>query len=257
MLLVIDIGNTDTVFGFFEDEKLQFQTRILSKTDETDVFFEYKLKAFMFENSISTSAIKKAIISSVVPDLTVFLKTVVTNIFYVEPLLMHPFIYKGLTYAIDNPSEIGSDLIANAVYAFHQYKRNCIIVDFGTALTFTTVSAEGKVLGVSIVPGLKTAIKALFSNTAQLPEVPLALPDSAIGRNTITAIQAGIIFGYEGLVQNMISRIRAELGGDCIAIATGGLSSIISTLQDEFEEVNILLTMQGLRIIANQSSLET
>jgi type III pantothenate kinase len=254
MLLVVDIGNTDTVFGFFEGEKLQFQTRILSKKDETDVFFEYKLKAFMFENSISTAGIKKAIISSVVPDLTVFLKNVVSNIFYIEPLIMQPYIYKGLTYAIDNPSEIGSDLVANAVYAFHHYKQNCIIVDFGTALTFTTVSAEGMVLGVSIVPGLKTAIKALFSNTAQLPEVPLALPDSAIGKNTITAIQAGIIFGYEGLVKNMIARIRAELGGNCIAIATGGLASIISTLKDDFEEVNILLTMQGLRIIAEQQA---
>ena len=250
MLLVIDVGNTDAVFGFFEGENLLHQVRILSKTNESDVFFEYRLKMSMLEKGLSTAAVNRILISSVVPSLTGVIKTMVGHVFGLEPILMHPFIYEGISYNIDDPSEIGSDLVANAVYAFHQYKRNCVIVDFGTALTFTTVTAAGKVLGVAIVPGLKTAIKALFSNTAQLPEVPLDFPKTAIGTNTVSAIQAGIIFGYEGLVKNMLVRIKQELGGDCIAIATGGLSSIIPTLKNEFEEVNINLTLQGLRIIA-------
>jgi type III pantothenate kinase len=115
------------------------------------------------------------------------------------------------------------------------------------------VSEDGKVLGVSIAPGLRTAVKALFSNTAQLPEVPLELPHSVLGKNSVHAIQSGILWGYEGLVKNMIHKIRAELGGDCIAIATGGLSSIISTLNGEFVEVNRELTLEGLRIIGEEN----
>ena len=188
MLLVIDVGNTDAVFGFFEGENLLHQVRILSKTNESDVFFEYRLKMSMLEKGLSTAAVNRILISSVVPSLTGVIKTMVGHVFGLEPILMHPFIYEGISYNIDDPSEIGSDLVANAVYAFHQYKKNCVIVDFGTALTFTTVTATGKVLGVAIVPGLKTAIKALFSNTAQLPEVPLDFPKTAIGTDTVSAI---------------------------------------------------------------------
>ena len=133
-----------------------------------------------------------------------------------------------------------------------RYQQNCVVVDFGTALTFTTVSAQGQILGVAILPGLATAVRALFTNTAQLPEVPLKLPQSAIGKNTTEAIQAGILLGYEGLVKSLIQRIRAELGGECIAVATGGLSSIIETLQDEFIEIDTQLTLDGLRVIGER-----
>lgn len=251
MTIVVDIGNTDTVFGFFENQKLITHLRIPSKTDEGSVFFEYRLKMFLLEQNIVTTD-PNILVSSVVPDLTLAIAQAIENTFGKTPKILHPFSYKGLSYAIDDPAEIGSDLVANAVYAFGTYRQNCIVVDFGTALTFTTVSAEGKVLGVAIVPGLKTAIKALFSNTAQLPEVPLQLPQSSIGTNTVTAIQSGILFGYEGLVRNMIARISAEVPEGCIAIATGGLSSIITTLKDAFVEINVTLTMQGLRMIAEQ-----
>ena len=167
--------------------------------------------------------------------------------------MVGPDIYSGLEIAIDHPHEIGADLIANAVAAHARYpQKNCIVVDFGTALTFTTVSASGQILGVAILPGLKTAVKALFTDTAQLPEVPLKLPDSAIGKNTVHAIQAGILLGYEGLVKSMIRRIEAELGGDCVAVATGGLSSIIATLEGEFVEIDRSLTLNGLRLIGEK-----
>ena len=181
--------------------------------------------------------------------MTGIFKEMSQNLFNIEAIVVNAHIFPKISISIDNPNEIGSDLVANAVAAFTKYHRNCVVVDFGTALTFTVVSGEGKILGVSIAPGLRTAVKALFSNTAQLPDVPLKLPESAIGKNTVHAIQAGILWGYEGLVRSMISKIRAELGGDCIAIATGGLSSILTTLEGEFIEVNRELTLNGLRII--------
>lgn len=246
---MIDVGNTDAVFGIFEDKKLLHQFRIKSLKDENYVFFEYRFRQYFLENTLRFADISQVVLSSVVPPLTPIFKLLVNNMFGLEPLMVNPYIFPSLEISIDNPNEIGSDLVANAVAAYTKYKRNCVVVDFGTALTFTIVSARGKVLGVSIAPGLRTAVKALFANTAQLPDVPLELPLSVIGKNTVHSIQAGILWGYEGLVRNMIHKIRAELNGDCIAIATGGLSSIISTLHGEFVEVNRELTLEGLRII--------
>ena len=140
-------------------------------------------------------------------------------------------------------------MVANAVAAYDHYRKSCIVVDFGTALTFTTLSDEGKILGVSITPGLKTAIKSLTQNTAKLFDVPLEMPKSALGTNTITAIQSGILFGYSGLVQSMVAEIRNEVQQEIPAVATGGLSSIITPLKDFFDHIDTKLTLNGLRII--------
>lgn len=252
LLLVIDVGNTDAVFGLFEGEKLLHNFRIKSLKDENYVYFEYRFRQYFLENSLRFADITKVVLSSVVPPLTPIFKSLVSNLFGLEAIVVNAHIFPAIEISIDNPDEIGSDLVANAVAAYTKYKRNCVVVDFGTALTFTVISEEGKVLGVSIAPGLRTAVKALFSNTAQLPDVPLVLPTSVLGKNSVHAIQSGILWGYEGLVKNMIHKIRAELGGDCIAIATGGLSSIISTLNGEFVEVNRELTLEGLRIIGER-----
>jgi type III pantothenate kinase len=253
-LLVIDVGNTDATFGIFDGETLLHNFRIKSLKDENYVYFEYRFRQYFLENNLRFADITKVVLSSVVPPLTPVFKSLIQNLFGLDPIIVNAYIFPTLTVSIDNPDEIGSDLVANAVAAYTKYGRNCVVVDFGTALTFTVVSAEGKVLGVSIAPGLRTAVKALFSNTAQLPDVPLELPTSVLGKNSVHAIQSGILWGYEGLVKNMIQKVRAELGGDCIAIATGGLSSIISTLKDEFVEVNRELTLEGLRIIGENSN---
>ena len=141
-------------------------------------------------------------------------------------------------------------MVANSVYAHHQYDSDVLIVDFGTALTFTLVDRAGKMQGVSIAPGLKTAVKSLFSQTAQLPEVPLEMPESALGFDTVSAIQSGILWGYVGMVKEMIERVKSERNGELKVIATGGLSSILTPLAQYFDEVNKLITLQGLRIIA-------
>jgi len=252
MLLAVDIGNSDTVFAVWQNEQWTHLFRTRSLPDEPLHYYESKIRLHFLEANLAISDVKTVVLSSVVPPLTPTIKAMLTQLFRLTPIVVGPDVYPELKIEIDHPHEIGADLVANAVAAFTKYRRNAVIVDFGTALTFTTVSKEGKILGVAIAPGLKTAVKALFSNTAQLPEVPLRLPESAIGKNTTHAIQAGILLGYESLIRGMITRIRRELDGDCIALATGGLSSIIDTLHGEFVEVNRNLTLDGLRIIGER-----
>ena len=252
MLLAVDVGNTDTVFGIWKNKKWTHVFRTLSLPDEPSLYYESNLRLHFLEANLAISDIKIVVLSSVVPQLTPTLTSMLANVIGFSPIVVTHNIYPDMIVNIDHAHEIGSDLVANAVAAYTKYQRNVVIVDFGTALTFTTVSGEGEILGVAIAPGLKTAVKALFSNTAQLPEVPLKLPESAIGKNTTHAIQAGILLGYESLVRGMITRIRRELEGDCIAVATGGLSSIIDTLHGEFIEINRNLTLDGLRIIGER-----
>ncbi len=249
MLLAVDIGNTDVVFGLYQDQQWLHIWRTPTLSREPALHYRAFLKLQFLEAGLSAGSVRRIVISSVVPVLTPALSDVLEKLTDTVPAVVGPESYPPLRLAIDYPYELGSDLIANAVAVYHRYKRNCVVVDFGTALTFTTVSGDGRVLGVAIVPGLKTAVKALFANTAQLPEVPLELPASAIGKNTTHAIQAGILYGYEGLVKSMIERVKAELQGDCIAVGTGGLSSIIETLKEEFVEIDRTLTLDGLRII--------
>lgn len=249
MLLAVDVGNTDTVFGIYENEEWISILRMRTLVQEGQAHYESALRLHFLENTFWFGDVETVVLCSVVPDMTSIMQKVLKSLFGDVVIVVGPSTYPDLEIAIDHPHELGVDLIANCVAAINRYNQNCVVVDFGTALTFTTVSKDRKLLGVAIVPGLKTAVKALFVSTAQLPEVPLLLPTSAIGKNTTHAIQAGILLGYEGLVKSLLSRIKAEMGGNCIAIATGGLSSIIDTLKDEFIEIDPKLTLDGLRII--------
>jgi type III pantothenate kinase len=250
MLLAIDIGNTDAVFGFFENEKLLKVCRISAPKEESSLlYYDYRFRNYLLENGLHSVVFEKVVISSVVPVLTDLFVQIAANFTSRRPIVISSDSYDKVKVLIDNPQELGSDLFANAVAAYDKYAHKCIIVDFGTALTFTVVSDNAEVLGVAIAPGLKTAMNSLFSKTAQLPEVPLELPAKVIGTNSIHSIQSGILFGYEGLVRNMLKCIKAELGGNCKVIATGGLSSIIKALNDEFDETDRNLTLNGIRII--------
>jgi type III pantothenate kinase len=194
------------------------------------------------------------VISSVVPDLTDKIIHVTATLFEKKPIVLGPDIYPRLPIEVLNPYEIGSDLVANAVAAYEKFKTNCAVVDFGTALTFTTLSSGGKIEGVAIAPGLKTAIRSLSQNTAKLFDVPLELPKSVLGKNTVHAIQAGILMGYEGLVKSMLDRIRTEMNDpDLKSVATGGLSSIIAPLNGTFTAIEPHLTLEGLRIVGELS----
>ncbi len=249
MLLAVDIGNTDIVFGVYEGREPVYVWRTPTSSRQPVYQYQAYLQLQMLEAGITADRFDTAVISSVVPGLNTAVSDLVENLLAIKPVLVGAGSYPALRLEIDYPYELGSDLIANAVAAYTRFKRNCVIVDFGTALTFTAVTGDGRVLGVAIVPGLMTAVKALFANTAQLPEVPLVLPETAIGKNTMHSIQSGILIGYEGLVRNLLDRFKKELGGDVVAVATGGLSSIIGTLAGEFVETDPALTLEGLRII--------
>jgi type III pantothenate kinase len=172
------------------------------------------------------------------------------TLFEKDPLVLGPAVYEKLPIKILRPYEIGSDLVCNAFAAYTLFKRSCVVIDFGTALTFTTLSQDGEILGVSIAPGLKTAIKSLSQNTAKLFDVPLVMPTSVLGRGTVHAIQAGVLVGYEGMVKHMLQRIRTELNDDSLkSVATGGLSSIIPSLKETFDHIDPNLTLNGLRLI--------
>ena len=254
MLLALDTGNSDITIGLWNGHEWNQIWRIPSKPDQPELFYGVKIREQFLEANIPEASIDRVVVSSVVPSLTEKLRNVIIAITNREPVILCPTIYKKLKIEVLNPYEIGSDLVANAVAAFDHYRKACIVVDFGTALTFTTISDTGKILGVSIVPGLKTAIRSLTQNTAKLFDVPLQMPSSVLGTNTITAIQSGILVGYQGLVQTMIGSIRNEIGIDCPAIATGGLSSIITPLSDFFDRVDPHLTLSGLRIVGETTS---
>jgi type III pantothenate kinase len=251
MLLAIDIGNSNVTFGFYHEQKWKHIWRLPTRTDrEAAMYYQMQLGQRLLEAGITPYNVRQLILSSVVPDLTQIFEHLSRHLLNKDALTLKPDTYHRLELRIDRPNELGTDLLANAAAAYYLYGQDSIVVDFGTALTFTTVTASGHILGVSIVPGLKTAMSSLFQKTAQLPEVPLELPRSAVGKNTVHAIQSGVLIGYVGLVRHMLQVIRAELGQHYQAIATGGLSSILHPLRNDFSEINPNLTLDGLRLIA-------
>ena len=250
MLLAIDIGNTNVTLGLAEGSHWRHVWRLPTLTDgEALLFYEVQLSNYLLEQDIPLDAVRQTVVSTVVPALRSVFEALGRQLFKSAPLFVGPDLYPRLQVRPPRPNELGTDLYANAVAAFHLFQRDCIITDFGTALTFTTMNREGELLGVSIAPGLKTAISSLFQKTAQLPEVPLVLPGSVLGRDTVHAIQSGILIGYVGLVKHMLMAIRAEVGSHYVAVATGGLSSILHPLQSEFYAIEPNLTLDGLRII--------
>jgi type III pantothenate kinase len=251
MVLAIDIGNSDITVGLYQEDQWRHVWRLSSADSRPELFYGIKLREHFFEAGIKIETVQKIVISSVVPGLTDKIISVVSTLFERKPIVLGPHIYSQLPIEVLNPYEIGSDLVSNALAAHIRFRQNCIVVDFGTALTFTTISKEGKILGVAIAPGLRTAIKSLSQNTAKLFDVPLEQPQSALGKNTVHAIQAGILLGYEGLVTSMLHRIKGELtDSHCATIATGGLSSIITSLKNQFTAVDQNLTLNGLRLVS-------
>lgn len=251
MLLAIDAGNTNIVFGVHDGENWIHEWRFNTLPIKNQIDYEMFLRLNFLESNLRLRDIKGIIISSVVPQLNTILAEFWSALIDAEHIFVGPKYYDQLPITTHNPHEIGTDLIANATAAHILHGADTIIVDFGTALTFTVVEASGNIQGVNIAPGLKTAIAALAGNTAQLPEVPLVLPDSSIGKNTIHAIQSGVLWGYVCMVEGMLDRIQKELGKDTKVVATGGLSSILHPLHDRFDEVNPKLTLEGLRLIHN------
>lgn len=251
MIVAIDVGNSNVVVGIAKGDNWFNIWRFNTVVDrEAPYFYSKQLGQHLMDAGLKPQRVDAIVISSVVPDLTHIWVEVVQALFGQEPIVLGPLVYPKLPLKIDRPDEIGTDLVANALEGHLKVQEDVIVVDFGTALTFTMVDHTGYIRGVNIAPGLKTAIAALFSKTAQLPEVPLELPPSIVGQGTVHAIQNGVLVGYVGLVRHMLAEIRKELGAQYKAIATGGLSAILHPLENDFEFVDPVLTLNGIRRVA-------
>lgn len=247
MLLAIDIGNTNIVFGVNDNGEWKnhwrIQTDHLKTADEYEVIFRSLLNG----GKICNSNVSQIILSSVVPSLVHPFAEMLKGLFSeATQTIVNPEIYEQLPIKILNPYEIGTDLVANSVAAFQKYGKLTTVIDFGTALTFTTIGKDSEIKGVAIAPGLNTAVSALAGKTAQLPQIHLTPPPSVLGENTIHAIQSGIVFGYTGLVDSLIERTEKELNEELTVVATGGLSSLIAPLTKKIKTIEPLLTLDGL-----------
>lgn len=249
MFLVADIGNSNIVIAVHDGENWKYKYRYDTKTVQPVLFYETGLRDLLLEWGIQPSEITDAAISSVVPDLTESIYDAFLANIRFSPLVLGPEVFLKLDMKIPKVYEIGSDLVANAYCSKHLFKKNTIIVDFGTALTFTVFNQNTGIEGVTISPGLKTIISTLSGSTAQLPEVEITIPQSAIGSSTSTAIRSGVIFGFIGQVKEILTRIKSELKDPYYIVATGGLSTVIEELKSEFDVVNKDLTLEGIRLI--------
>jgi type III pantothenate kinase len=253
MLLCIDIGNTNLVFGLWKGRKWLSQWRVRTDRDKMPDEYALLLKGLLGDKGYSLTDVDRVVVGSVVPRLKTVFQELFDRYLGIDPLTLGPGVKTGLRILIDNPAELGADLVADAVAAYSRLHTACIIVDFGTATSFSAVSANGDFLGVAIAPGLEVAADALSSSTAQLPRIGLSAPPSAIGTNTIHSMQSGLIYGYVGLVEELIRRLRQELGSDAQVIATGGLSTVLAPYIRAFNLVDPELTLEGLRIIGERN----
>jgi type III pantothenate kinase len=251
MLLAIDIGNTNTVLGLHNGDSYEEHFRIQSVPEKMPDEYVLTLLGLFREHGIDPESISRVVLSSVVPALTYTFQEAIGRFTDAEVLVVTPYVKLNVTIDTPHPEEVGADLIANACAAYERYGKNCIIVDFGTALTFVAVTREGRFLGAAFAPGLNTAMRALSGGTAQLPQVSLEPPPAAIGENTVHALQSGIVLGYTGLAEKLITEMDRELGGGSAVIATGGLSGALSERIPQIHDVDPWLTLSGLKLIAD------
>ena len=254
MLLAVDVGNTNISYGVLEGPRLVHHLRTESARQRTADEFAVLVRQMMVLYDVDPTAIKHAIIASVVPALTDTMIEFVRRAFKIEPLVVGPGMKSGMPILYEDPREVGADRIVNAVAGYEWAKGSVIVVDFGTATTFDCVSKKGEYLGGVIVPGVQISADALFSRAARLHRVELALPPKAIGRNPTQSMQSGIIYGYAGLVDGLCARLKKELGEGTRVTATGGLASLIGKQTEAIEEVDHDLTLTGLRLIHERNA---
>ncbi|SMB86163.1 pantothenate kinase [Desulfonispora thiosulfatigenes DSM 11270] len=258
MLLAFDVGNTNIVLGIFEGKKLLTDWRIATDKSKTADEYGIIINNLFNYHKLDVGSITDVIISSVVPPIMTSLEEMAFKYFNVNPMIVGPGIKTGMPILYENPKEVGADRIVNGIAAYNKYGGPLIIVDFGTATTFCAISAKGEYLGGAITPGVQISAEALYTRTAKLPKVELIAPKNkkTIGKNTVAAMQAGIVYGYCGIVESIVTRMKKEMGSkDVKVIATGGISPVIASESKVIDSVDKLLTLDGLRIIYEQNKI--
>ena len=256
MILCIDVGNTNIKYGVFEGDNLIASFRVSSRLTRTADEYGSVLVNLIGDKGIKKQDIKGIIISSVIPSLNYTICHMCEYFFNISPIMVGPGVKTGLNIKVENPKEVGADRIVNSVAGFYKYGGPVVVIDFGTATTFNVIDKSGALIGGVIAPGIKTSLESLVKNTAQLPMIELVSPKKVIAKNTETNMQAGIIFGFAGLVDNILSKIKKELGQDDLCVvATGGLGEIIAKEVKSISVVDRALTLDGLKTIYNLNKI--
>ena len=249
MIFVFDVGNTNTVLGVYDGEELTHHWRIETNRNKTNDEYGMLIKSLFDFADLSLSDISGIIISSVVPPIMFALEKMCIRYFNLKPLVVGPGIKTGLDIKYDNPKEVGADRIVNAVAAIHKYGSPLIIVDFGTATTYCYITEDKQYLGGAIAPGIGISTEALYTRAAKLPRIEIVRPEGVIGRNTVSAMQSGILYGYVGQVEGIVNRMKNESKQTPTVIATGGLASLIAQESSVIDIVDPFLTLKGLQLI--------
>ena len=252
MLLAIDIGNTNIVIGVHDGQVWAHHWRVQTVRQRMPDEYAVLFRHFLSEAGLQLSDIRHTVLSSVVPQLTGGIAGMIASHTGHPPLLVSAALDVGIRIVTDQPERVGTDLIANAVAGYNRTRGNCIVIDFGTATTLTAVAEPGELRGVAIAAGLTTTADALVGRTAQLPQIELVPPPSVIGRNTIHAMQAGLVVGHIAMIEGLVARMKRELG-EARVLATGGLSTVLRPHTDCFDEVDPWLTLDGLRLILERN----
>ena len=254
MLLAVDVGNTNVTFGLFDGERLTADWRVTSHRERTADEMAVELRELFALRGLEIGIVSGVVISSVVPNLNPALIEASRRYLKCEPVMVGPGVKTSVRVRYENPRDVGADRIANALAAYTKYGGPIVVIDFGTAVTYDAINAEGDYLGGAIAPGVEISLDALVSQTAMLRRVEAVAPDSVIGRNTINSIQSGLVWGFVAQVEGMVARMVGELGGKARVVATGGQAALVAGLTNVIEETDPLLTLEGLRLIYLQNS---
>lgn len=250
MLLALDVGNTNITIGLFEGARSVHGWRIETVHTRTADEYGLTLRQFIEHAGFQRSQIDAVIIASVVPVLTRTMEELTRRVFDRAPLVVGPGIKTGMPVLYDPPKDVGADRVVNGIAAYARHRCACIIVDFGTATTFDSITERGEYAGGAIAPGIRISMEALFTRAAKLPKVDIAKPHKVVGRSTVESMQSGIYYGYAGLVDGLVRRMKVEMKADPIrVIATGGLAPLVAADSETIEEVDESLTLEGLRLI--------
>ena len=254
MLFVLDVGNSNTVLGIYQNNELKFHWRIETNRNKTEDEYGMIIKSLIAHVGLEFDDIKGIIISSVVPPIMFALERMCYKYFHLKPLIVGPGMKTGLNIKYENPREVGADRIVNAVAGIHLYGSPLIIVDFGTATTYCYINEDKQYMGGAIAPGIAISTEALYSKAAKLPRIEIVRPNEIIGKNTVSAMQAGILYGYVGQVEGIVSRMKEQSKVMPKVIATGGLATLIAKESPAIDYVEPFLTLKGLQLIYERNS---